>query len=172
MHQLRLPDALGVACAKARDTSEVLPRVLELRDEMASVRDAINESRRLGRSDTDIVRALRRAVPGLAFARSIDTVVTNLPSVATAAGTDLGTALLMAKLATKLSFMQRAAHVLDVIQRPHVRVLQRFSSLVESAATTDDLFRLWDMKPTREWFAAATSLSELSVFESARMTRF
>jgi len=58
------------------------------------------------------------------------------------------------------------------IRRPHVRVLQRFSELLADAATTDDLFRLWDMKPTREWFVVAARLSDLSAFESAKMTRF
>ena len=46
------------------------------------------------------------------------------------------------------------------------------TSALTSAATTEDLFRLWDMTPTRRWFEVAAKLSDLSAYEFAKLQTF
>ncbi|GAB4102990.1 hypothetical protein GCM10028790_20090 [Micromonospora taraxaci] len=174
VHPMRLPDALGIACAEARDRSDILTGVLDLRAAMTSFREALRESREVGETGTDIIRRLRRPLAGMVFARTADAAIARVSSVATATGADLGTALVVAKLAEPLNLAERAVKLLDLIRRPHIRVLQRFAQRSADGATTDDIMRLWDTRSplTRKWFSTVIQLSDLSPFESAKLTRF
>jgi hypothetical protein len=172
LDHLRLPDALGVAYATARDRSEIVPRALELRETMTSFREAMYENQRIHRPATEIIRALQRPVAGLTFARTTDAAIAQLSSVATTTGSDLATALLVTKLTKPLNLAERATRFVDLVRRPHIRVLQRFATRTADGATTDDLARLWDTRRTRRWFATLTRLSDLSAYESAKLHRF
>jgi hypothetical protein len=172
IEHLRLPDALAVACSRSRDRSEILPRLLELREEMTSVREELQEGRSLGRPTNEILSRLRKAAPGIGYAATVDAAVVRLNAVATATGTDLGTALIASKVAGPLRLAERATRFVDAVRRPHVRVLQRFDQALANAATTEQMFQLWDMSPTREWFDVAVRLSDLTPFESAKLHTF
>lgn len=169
---LQLPDALGIACQQAASRDDILSRAMELRARLTGLRESIHALRMAGATETEIVRRLQEALKGLSFARSADTTVAKLSSVATAAGVDLGTALLVAKLAQPLGLAERGAGFLNAIRKPHVRVLQRFDQLAMAAATTDDIGRLWKMSLSREWFQALTKLSDLTPYETVKLKRF
>jgi len=172
--QIKLPDALGVACAGLTNREGILPAVLDLRERMTSVREALRESRELKLTSSETLRRLRSSIPGSEFSRTVDTVIVSTTSIATATGMDLGTGLLVAKLAGPLNLAERATRLLDLIRRPHVRVVQRFNQAAASAATMEEIFRLWDMKEnvTRRWFEVAASLSDLTPFESGKLQSF
>jgi hypothetical protein len=172
VQHMRLPDAFAVACAGARTRDDILPSILKLREKMTSLRDELQESRELNLTDSEVVRRLRSSVPGTGIARTADAAVVSLSSVAAATGADLGTGLLVAKLAASLNLAEKAVHFLDLIRRPHLRVIQNFNQTLANAATTEELFRLWDMTATRRWFEVAMQLSDLSPYESAKLQTF
>lgn len=172
VQHMRLPDALAIACAGARTCDDILPAILNLRERMTSLREALQESRGLNLTDSEVIRRLHSSIPGAGIARTADATVVSLSSVATATGADLGTGLLVAKLAAPLNLAEKAAQFVDLIRRPHLRVIQCFNQTLANASTTEELFRLWDMTATRRWFEVAMQLSELSPYESAKLQTF
>lgn len=109
----RLPDAAGIAFSHASTRSNILGCAIDLRLHLDTFREALTDLRGEGASDESIVQTLRKTLRGHEFARTIDGTLAKVSAVATSTGADLGTALLVAKLAGPLKLAERATRFME-----------------------------------------------------------